>query len=146
VGLSLRKENYAQFALLFDQAVKAELSEADFKEVLLSDGELDANDCTIETARLIEQAGPWGQQFPEPVFDGEFFIVQQRIVGEKHLKLVLALDAAAQQTIDAIAFNVDLQEWPNTQATQVKVAYQLAVNVFRGQESAQLMVRHITAL
>ena len=145
-GLSLRKEHYAQFADLFDQAVSAELSEADFQEVLLSDGALAASDCTITTARIIEQAGPWGQQFPEPIFDGEFFVVQQRIVGEKHLKLVLALDAAAKQTIDAIAFNIDLQQWPNTQVTRVNVAYQLSVNVFRGQESAQLLIKYIEAL
>lgn len=145
-GLSLDKKDYAEFANIFDAAVNAELSAADFQEVLLTDGALAAHECNLDTAHVIEQAGPWGQQFPEPIFDGEFFVVQQRIVGEKHLKLVLALDAQGKRTIDAIAFNIDVLVWPNAQVTQVRVVYQLSVNVFRGQESAQLMIRHINAV
>ena len=145
-GLSLDQKDYAEFAELFDAAVNAELSAADFQEVLLTDGALAVQECNLETAHVIEKAGPWGQQFPEPLFDGEFFVVQQRIVGEKHLKLVLAFDAQAKQTIDAIAFNIDLSAWPNTQVKQVRAVYQLSVNIFRGQESAQLMIRHIDAV
>lgn len=145
-GLSLDKKDYAEFANIFDAVVNAELSAADFQEVLLTDGALAAHECNLDTAHVIEQAGPWGQQFPEPIFDGEFFVVQQRIVGEKHLKLVLALDAQGKHTIDAIAFNIDVLVWPNAQVTQVRVVYQLSVNVFRGQESAQLMIRHINAV
>lgn len=144
-GLSLHKKDYQQFSQLFDQAVQAQLSEDDLQEVLLSDGSLSADDCQLHTAYAIEQSGPWGQHFPEPLFDDEFFIVQQRIVGEKHLKLVLAFDEQASNTIDGIAFNVDVAQWPNHQATKVHVVYQLSVNIFRGQESAQLMIKNIEA-
>ena len=58
---------------------------------------------------------PWGQGFPEPLFDNQFVVVRQRIVGDKHLKLVLSLVDDPQQMIDAIAFNIDLDAWPDTQ-------------------------------
>jgi single-stranded-DNA-specific exonuclease len=145
-GLSLRQQDYLRFTQLFDEAVKAQLSEEDFQEVLLSDGALSDDDCQLPTAYAIQDAGPWGQQFPEPIFDGEFYLIQQRIVGEKHLKLVLAFDQQGQKTVDAIAFNVDLKEWPNAQAKKIYLAYQLSVNVFRGQESVQLMVKYIAAV
>jgi single-stranded-DNA-specific exonuclease len=145
-GLSLRQQDYQQFTQLFDEAVKARLSDEDLQEVLLSDGALNDDDCQLTTAYAIQDAGPWGQQFPEPIFDGEFYLIQQRIVGAKHLKLVLAFDQQGQKTVDAIAFNVDLKQWPNAQANKIYLAYQLSVNVFRGQESVQLMVKHIAAV
>ncbi len=142
-GLSLHKKHYEQFTRLFDEAVKRRLSEDDLQEQLLSDGEIAPEECHLSTAHQLEQAGPWGQQFPEPIFDGEFFIVQQRIVGEKHLKLVLAFDQQGRHTVDGIAFNVDIEQWPNPQAKKVQLAYQLSVNSFRGQETVQLMIKHI---
>ncbi|MGS2718759.1 single-stranded-DNA-specific exonuclease RecJ [Eionea flava] len=142
-GLTLHKKDYDAFTALFDQTVQEQLSAQDFEETLLSDGILSAQEIALSVAQSIEQAGPWGQGFPEPLFDGEFFIIQQRIVGEKHLKLVVSPDASGQHTVDAIAFNIDTQQWPNTQATRVHLAYQLAVNRFRGQESVQFMVKHI---
>ncbi|MFT5420466.1 MAG: single-stranded-DNA-specific exonuclease [Candidatus Endobugula sp.] len=145
-GLSLHKQHFDTFVTLFDQAVKDRLSEADFHESLLTDGDLSESEFTLQTAYTLQQAGPWGQQFPEPLFDGTFFVIQQRIVGEKHLKLVLAFDAQAQRTIDAIAFNIDLKQWPNNIAQQVRLIYQLDVNVFRGRETVQLMVKDISVI
>lgn len=142
-GLTLHKKDYDTFTALFDQTVQEQLSAQDFEETLLSDGALSTEEIALPVAQSIEQAGPWGQGFPEPLFDGEFFIIQQRIVGEKHLKLVVSPDASGQHTIDAIAFNIDPQQWPNTQVTRVHLAYQLAVNRFRGQESVQFMIKHI---
>jgi single-stranded-DNA-specific exonuclease len=143
-GLSLHKNDYDHFAQLFDQAVRKHLTDEDLHEILLTDGSLSVDDCQLHTAYAIQQAGPWGQQFPEPLFDGEFVVVQQRLVGEKHLKLVVAFDAQATQLIDAIVFNVDLQQWPQSEVTRVRLIYQLSVNVFRGQESVQLMVKDIS--
>jgi len=142
-GLSLELKNYETFCGLFDEAVKQTLEEHDLNETILTDGALDAGEITLKAAHAVQAAGPWGQQFPEPLFDGDFILVQQRIVGTKHLKMVLAPVANPQQTIDAIAFNVDLEQWPNEAAKQVQVVYQLSVNEFRGVESAQLIVRHL---
>jgi single-stranded-DNA-specific exonuclease len=144
-GLSLHKKDYAVFSELFNLVVERVLSPEDFQELVLSDGELSANDISLPVAHAIQQAGPWGQGFPEPIFDGDFFIVSQRIVGEKHLKLVVAVDAKAAHTIDAIAFNVDVEQWPNNTVSKVRLVYQLSVNLFRGQESVQLMVKDIMA-
>lgn len=142
-GLSLRQQDLVLFTQLFDKAVQEELSTDDFQEKMITDGELSAQECDLATAYALEQAGPWGQQFPEPLFNGHFFIIQQRIVGEKHLKLMLSMDQQGRQTIDAIAFNIDVKQWPNSAAQRVRIVYQLTVNVFRGQESAQLLIKHI---
>ena len=76
------------------------------------------------------------------MFDGQFKIVQQRLVGEKHLKLVLS-PAGSKKVIDAIAFNVDLDIWPDDSIETVELAYRLDVNEFRGNSSLQLMVENI---
>jgi single-stranded-DNA-specific exonuclease len=107
---------------------------------------LNAQDFNLTLAQQLRESGPWGQHFPEPVFDGEFFLIQQKILGEKHLKMTLAVDSQGQQLVDAIAFNVDPKLWPNTQAKKVKVAYKLDVNEFRGNKTLQLMVDYIEAV
>jgi single-stranded-DNA-specific exonuclease len=99
----------------------------------------------METAAELIKGGPWGQEFPEPVFDGKFKVIQQRRVGENHLKLVLAPELAPQQTIDAIAFNIDKQDWPTPDMTDIEIAYRLDINEFRGNQTLQLMVEHIIA-
>ncbi len=145
-GLSLPADKLDAFRQAFDEVVRRSLSDDDLHAVILSDGELDHTDFTLELAHCLREAGPWGQQFPEPLFDGEFYLVQQRIVGEKHLKLVVATDAARSQLLDAIAFNVDLEQWPNNAVQRVRLAYRLDVNEFRGRQSLQLMVEYLEAL
>ncbi len=142
-GMSLKKADYPRFAKAFDEVVRVSLREEDLQAEILSDGDLTADELSLPLAYTLREAGPWGQHFPEPIFDGEFYVVQQRIVGEKHLKLVLSLDAGHQHIIDAIAFNVDLEVWPNESIKRVQLAYRLDVNEFRGRESLQLMVQHI---
>ena len=73
-----------------------------------------------------------------------FQIVQQRLVGDKHLKLVLKTECGGQ-SLDAIAFNIDREQWPNPTVRWVEVAYKLDVNEYRGKESVQLMVAHLAA-
>lgn len=145
-GLSLQKANYEGFCRAFDDEVRSQLQEEDLQAVLVSDGELEPGDFDLELAQSLREAGPWGQHFPEPLFDGEFYLVQQRIVGEKHLKLVLAPLRDRQQAVDAIAFFVDLQQWPNAEAERVRVVYKLDVNEFRGRQSVQLLVEYLEAL
>lgn len=142
-GLSLKATNYEAFATAFDEEVKRQLTSADLEAEIVTDGELAEEQLNLETGYLLKESGPWGQHFPEPLFQGEFTIVQQRIVGEKHLKLLLAVDEQKQQLIDAIAFNIDTDIWPNHQADKVSLVYKLDINVWQGRESLQLMVEEI---
>ncbi len=143
-GLTVQLKNYQAFAQAFDQEVHRQLSRDDLQGRIWSDGELKATELSLEHAEILREQGPWGQAFPEPVFDGEFKLIQQRIVAEKHLKMVLALPES-KVFIDAIAFNVDLNQWP-TSAEKVKLAYRLDVNEFRGERSVQFIVEYIEAL
>tara|TARA_R110000787_G_scaffold93329_1_gene195504 strand:- start:2977 stop:4722 length:1746 start_codon:yes stop_codon:yes gene_type:complete len=139
-GLSIAREQFESFSMLFEQYAQQWLSQEALTGVLASDGELLTRDMTLTFAQVLRDAGPWGQNFPEPLFDDVFTLVQQRIVGEKHLKLVVEKD---QQIFDAIAFNVDIKRWPDHQAKQVKLAYRLDINEFRGKQSVQLMVEQL---
>ncbi len=143
-GLSLPQANFGAFSAAFDAEVRRQLAEEDLAGRLLSDGQLGAEEFHLELARALRQAGPWGQHFPEPLFHGVFEIVQQRLVGERHLKMVLRTECGSRQ-LDAIAFNVDREQWPNPTVRWAELAYKLDVNEFRGQESVQLLVTHLAA-
>ena len=142
-GLSLKKSKFAEFSVAFNEEASRLLTEDDLQSRILSDGELAAEEISLDNALLINYATPWGQLFPEPIFDNEFLLVQQRIVGSKHLKLVLGIDDGSGQIVDAIAFNIDTEIWPDEATNKVKVAYRLDVNRYRGRESVQLMIEHI---
>ncbi|CAM5552770.1 Single-stranded-DNA-specific exonuclease RecJ OS=Stutzerimonas stutzeri OX=316 GN=recJ PE=3 SV=1 [Stutzerimonas stutzeri] len=143
-GLSLPQENFGAFAAAFDAEVRRQLNEDDLTGRLLTDGQLSIEEFHLELARALRNAGPWGQHFPEPMFHGVFQLVQQRIVGERHLKLVLRSECGAL-TLDGIAFNIDRELWPNPTVRWAELAYKLDVNEYRGQESVQLLVAHIAA-
>ena len=140
-GLTLAEADYDLFSNAFDEEVRRHLGEDDLLGVVMSDGELLETELSMATAEELRFAGPWGQTFQEPVFDGLFNIMSKRIVGEKHLKLSLQ-PVDSHLEIDAIAFNVTDEEWPQ-QTRQAKIAYRLDVNVFRGNKNLQLMVEHI---
>lgn len=142
-GMSIARDKFAAFAQAFDEEVRRQLRSDDLQSVVLSDGELTAPDFSLDIAAKLRDAGPWGQHFPEPIFDGEFYVLQQKRVGDKHLKMVLAHDAQGMQTLDAIAFNIDPTLWPNDQAKKVRVAFKLDINEFRGKTNVQLLVDHI---
>lgn len=143
-GLSLARENFAAFSAAFDEEVRRHLAPEDLRGVILSDGELAPEDMNLEMAELLRGAGPWGQAFPEPLFDGHFEIVQRRIVGERHLKMVVK-SPGHDAVFDAIAFNTLDAEWP-PQTARVQLAYKLDINEYRGQRSAQLLVEHVDLL
>jgi single-stranded-DNA-specific exonuclease len=145
-GLSIAREYFDEFSRAFDAEVRRQLTETDLAAQILSDGELSAADFSLELVELLRTAAPWGQHFPEPIFDGEFFIQQQRLVGEKHLKLVLSPEESGQTLIDAIAFNVDLNQWPDASRRRVRLAYRLDVNEYRGRKTVQLMVEYLEAI
>ncbi|MDV5171685.1 single-stranded-DNA-specific exonuclease RecJ [Photobacterium rosenbergii] len=144
-GLTIPEPKLEAFSQAFDLAVRAELDEDALRGVLLSDGELMPQELNLQTAEVLRAGGPWGQQFPEPMFDGRFRLLHQKLVGSKHLKMMLE-PVAGGSVIDAIAFNVDVRRWPDASVQQVELAYRLDVNEFRGNRSAQLLVEHITAL
>jgi len=144
-GLSLALEDYETFSRAFLAEVERHVEDVELQAVLDSDGALGESEFDLELAAALRFAGPWGQHFPEPVFDGIFRIVNQRLVGEKHLKLVL-FPADGSVLLDAIAFNVDLDVWPNPDIEQVEIAYRLDVNEYRGQRSLQLVVEHLVPL
>lgn len=144
-GLSLRAKDFAVFEKAYDQAVRELLKPEQLTGELVTDGELSPDEMKLDIAWELRNAGPWGQEFPEPLFDGYFKVIQQRIVGEKHLKLVLETDCG-QTMLDAIAFNVDLTTWPDATIKHARVVYKLDVNEFRGNQTLQLMVDQIEAM
>ncbi|WP_027872759.1 single-stranded-DNA-specific exonuclease RecJ [Spongiibacter marinus] len=142
-GLSLAEKDFEAFSDAFVDAVREQLSDDQLEAVVHSDGELGPADLKLENAELLRSAGPWGQGFPEPLFHGVFTLVQQRLVGERHLKMTLAPRHDEQAIIDAIAFNVDLNLWPDPSVTEVEVVYKLDSNLWRDRLSLQLLVEHL---
>jgi len=141
-GLTLPAAAYEDFAAAFVAEVQRHAGDVELQAVIESDGELDAADLDLALAGELRYAGPWGQHFPEPVFDGRFELVSQRLVGDKHLKLVLRPPGG--DIVDAIAFNVDLDTWPDESVREVDIAYRLDVNEFRGRQSLQLVVEYLS--
>ncbi|MCL1123340.1 single-stranded-DNA-specific exonuclease RecJ [Shewanella surugensis] len=144
-GLSMRGDDFPAFSDAYDQAIRDTIEPELLTGEYLSDGELTPNELTMAVATELRHAGPWGQAFAEPLFDGHFKIIQQRIVGEKHLKLVLETECG-RVMLDAIAFNVDLQTWPDASIQHAKLVYKLDVNEFRGNQSLQLLIEQIEAV
>ena len=142
-GLTLDEDKLDGFIQAFQAQVEREISADDLKALILSDGSLEPHHFSLHMAELLQEAGPWGQQFPEPLFDGKFMVKKQRIVGEKHLKLVLSCPSQPDLILDAIHFNMDAEQWPNPQCKIAHCVYQLDINEFRGQRNLQLLVRHI---
>ena len=142
-GLSLPVAKLQDFEQAFVDIARAHMAKLDGNHALLSDGDLSSKELCLPFAHLLRQAGPFGQGFESPLFDGEFALLDQRLVGQKHLKMVLKSDGANE--VDAIAFNVDLHSWPNAMVKRVHIAYRLDINVFRGQETVQLIVEQIEA-
>ncbi|WP_019411637.1 single-stranded-DNA-specific exonuclease RecJ [Pseudomonas psychrophila] len=141
-GLTLPEANFTLFSQAFDAEVRRQLREEDLTGRLLSDGSLAVEEFHLELARALRNAGPWGQHFPEPLFHGVFQLVEQRIVGERHLKVVLKTECGSVK-LDGIAFGIDREVWPNPTIRWVELAYKLDLNEFRGNETVQLMIAHI---
>lgn len=143
-GLTLSMHDYPPFVLAFDEMVGKRLANVDLEQKILSDGELTEAELTIATADLIQNAATWGQEFPEPVFDGVFDVIQARIVRQRHLKLVLRLPSG-QLVLDAIAFFIDQPEqWLGLR--QIKAAYKLDINEFRSVRNVQLILQYLEKL
>lgn len=137
-GLSLPEANLETFKQAFDEEVRRHLTEDDLHGVLLSDGELVSAAVDIDLVEKLRNLLPWGQGIPAPLFDGTFDVIEQRIVGERHLKFLLRW-ADGNGMVDAIAFNVDDTLLHQT-LQQITIAYRVDINEWQGRRSVQLMV------
>lgn len=138
-GLTIAAHSFLTFQQAFLHEVSQNIDHSVCRGEILSDGPLLPSELSIEIASQLHYAGPWGAQFPEPVFDNYFEILDQRIVGQHHLKLALRHEDGGE-VIDAIAFNVNLKEWPNHRMRKIHAAYKLEINTFRGKRTVQLLI------
>jgi single-stranded-DNA-specific exonuclease len=139
-GLSLPATHLSAFQSAFDAEVRGQLRPEDLNGCLWSDGELEPADFSLETAEQLREAGPWGQGFPEPVFDGLFEVTAHRIMKDQHLKLWLR-PPGMKQPVEAVAFHRVGDFTPGV--TRLHVAYRLDANEWRGQRRLQLRVEHL---
>lgn len=139
-GLSLAEKDLDRFRQAMEAEVARWTADMDMEGVLWTDGELLPADFNLENAEVLREAAPWGQQFPEPRFDGLFHILESRIVGEKHLKLRVR-GASGGAVFDAIAFGQGALQ--DQLAQNMSMVYRLDVNEWQGRRSLQLMVEHI---
>lgn len=141
-GLTIKRENFNAFQQAFHQTLQKFIQPEQLQGVIYTDGELSAEELSLATAELLKQAGPWGQHFAEPMFEGDFTILQQRLVGEKHLKMLV--ESANGNLFDAIWFNVDLRQYPDLSIKKAKLIYKLDINEFRGNRSLQLFIEYLS--
>ncbi|HCJ1272903.1 TPA: single-stranded-DNA-specific exonuclease RecJ [Salmonella enterica] len=144
-GLSLEEHKFEQFQQRFGELVTEWLDPALLQGEVISDGPLSAAEMSMEVAQLLRDAGPWGQMFPEPLFDGRFRLLQQRLVGERHLKVTVE-PVGGGPLLDGIAFNIDTTCWPDNGVREVELAYKLDINEFRGNRSLQIIIDDIWPL
>ncbi|EHG7612147.1 single-stranded-DNA-specific exonuclease RecJ [Citrobacter sedlakii] len=141
-GLSLEESRFELFQQRFGELVTDWLDPSLLQGEVVSDGPLSAAEMTMEVAQMLRDAGPWGQMFPEPLFDGRFRLLQQRLVGERHLK-VMVEPVGGGPLLDGIAFNIDTTCWPDNGVREVELAYKLDINEFRGNRSLQIIIDNI---
>ena len=144
-GLSMHPDAFIKFKQALEFEVAKHLELADCKNEVLSDGNLCLSELNLELARDLQAAGPWGQQFLEPIFDNIFIILAQRLVGQNHLKLSLRHEDGGD-CIDAIAFNIDHKLWPNHRARSMHAAYRLDTNTYLGRTKLQLIIVTMQAI
>jgi single-stranded-DNA-specific exonuclease len=166
-GMSMREGNLAAFSAAFAAEIAARSDRESLTGVIHSDGALAVEELTLDTARALRGGGPWGQGFPEPVFDGNFQIADLRIVGGKHLKLQLRVadgpsggggggvvgpggpggpGGYGADTLEAIAFGYaggTAEDLLLRRGARIQLAYRLEVNDYRGGERVQLNCQHL---
>lgn len=139
-GLTLPLANLDAFHLALTESVDEYLGGDSLEAEILTDGELAGRDINLDLAAQIRDLGPWGQKFPEPLFDGTFEVRDHRVVGGAHLKMVLRpLDG--HEPVDAIAFGTLPEDLPG--GNSARFLYRLDVNHFRGARTCQLIVEHV---
>jgi single-stranded-DNA-specific exonuclease len=143
-GLSLDKACFEEFSRAFDHYAENTLSEATLQMKILTDGEVEESDLNLNTAEELASAGPWGQGFPEPLFDGLFKLIGYKVLAEKHLKMAVS-PGDSNLEIEAIAFNVKPERFPQDNAN-LHLVYRLEVNSFRDIRKTQLVIQDFEEL
>jgi single-stranded-DNA-specific exonuclease len=139
-GMSLSRGGLDAFRRELEEAVVTVLDGADMEAELLTDGELNPTEIGMELAILLQDSGPWGQRFPEPLFDGRFEVLERRVVGGAHLRLKVR-PHGGREPLDAVAFNHTPADLPG--GDNVRLIYRLDINRWRGSETCQLLVERI---
>lgn len=143
-GLSLKKADLAIFSHCFNDAVNRQLNGQPLTGELFSDGSLLQESMDLDLAESLNEAGPWGQGFPEPLFDDRFDIMQQRIIGGTHAKMTLR-PVGSQQIFEAIAFNQS-EQLPADDGATIHAAYRLDINQYRGDRRLQLLIEYFQVI
>jgi single-stranded-DNA-specific exonuclease len=133
-GLTLKKNDFQRFSAAFEAVCRELMSEAELDRVIETDGELPADAFALEVAEKFERQ-VWGQGFPPPLFQGEFRVVEQRIVGERHLRLKLTNPHG--QVLEAMRF-----QHADPLPQRIAAVYKIGVNEFRGERVLQLQIEH----
>ena len=139
-GLSITKGDLNEFNEALEEVVGEQLDKDCLQASVFTDGELEAVDFNLELAKELEVVSPWGQGFPEPTFDGVFDIIESKVVGENHMRLVLSMPELGQY-LPAIAFNALEQGWC-AKGLRVKIVFQLKINKYNNKETFQLLILH----
>ncbi|MWN90799.1 single-stranded-DNA-specific exonuclease RecJ [Gilliamella sp. Pra-s65] len=142
VGLTICEEDLERFKSSIEALSDKQLPPNLLEQIIETDGEIDSQDFTYAIAKQVKESGPWGEGFSTPIFDGEFIIHRQQLLAEKHLKLVLEPKNGGP-LIEGIFFNVNRQQWPDQSIKNVKIVYHLDVNEFRGNQSPNLIIKHL---
>ena len=140
-GLTIHQDHFFKFQKIFDEVINEMIEPELSRGVIYTDGELQAGEFSLETASLLQQAGPWGQHFPEPTFEGDFKILQQRLLGGYHLKMMV--ENQQGMLLDAIWFNIDTRLFPDLSIKQAKIIYKLDINEYKGNKNLQLRVENV---
>lgn len=140
-GLTINQKDLGAFRKAFNETIDQIIDPAKLQGIIYTDGELSPDEFNLSTAELLKNAGPWGQQFPEPVFEGDFRILQQKLVGGRHLKLIVENEKG--MLLDAIWFNVDLRKYPDFSIKNVRIIFKLEINQYRGNRAIQLLIEQI---
>lgn len=143
-GLTLDTSAFEDFSRAFDAEIRRQLGDDSINPQITTDGELRAEDFSLALAEELAQAATWGQEFPEPLFDGPFVIVDKRIVGDAHVRMQLR-PAGGTQIVNAIAFGAVDEQWARG-GDAIHAAYRLSVNEYRGARTLQLIVEHASTI
>lgn len=139
-GLTIKKAHFAEFKQTFEQLIGS-MDESLFTATLWTDGELPASAFQIDTVDFLHNLSPWGQKFPQPIFEGIFKVLDYRWLKEVHLKLRVALENG--QVVDAIAFNAASKYQFDPMQDSVRLVYELDKNIFNGNVSLQMRIAHL---
>ncbi|MCU0936117.1 MAG: single-stranded-DNA-specific exonuclease RecJ [Gammaproteobacteria bacterium] len=140
-GVTLAPAGLPAFAEAFDREVRRRAGAEGLAGVLMTDGPLAPEEMVLSVADAVREGGPWGQGFPEPLFDGEFQLVSRRIFAERHLRLGLRLPGPGR-TVDAVSFNALDEPWPR-EGGAVRIAYRLDVDEWQGSRNVRLVVEEV---